>query len=112
MSKYDSIGLAGVGMGVLTLGDGQVKWVPRNEADASPKIVPLDAVLRASWAPIGKYCHLRLFNKDGGKVRFDGFRRSELEGLTAYFEGKDIEFERETVASGGGNFGTLDFESA
>jgi hypothetical protein len=33
-----------------------------------------------------------------------------MEGLTAYFEAHDIDFEKESVASGGSNFGTIDFE--
>ena len=109
--QYDSIGLAGTGVGVLNLATDKVKWAPRNEGDAEPKDVSLDSVLRSSWAPIGKMCHLRLFCKDGSKIRFDGFRKSDIDGLKKYFEANDIELEKESIASGGGNYGTLDFES-
>jgi hypothetical protein len=53
---------------------------------------------------------MRLFCKNGERPRYDGFRRSDMEGLTAYFEAHDIDFEKESVASGGSNFGTIDFE--
>jgi len=110
MAKYDSIGLAGAGVGTLQLTDNSLDWSPRHEADADAKSVPLEQVLRASWSPIGKMCHMRLFCKSGERPRFDGFRRSDMDGLTAYFEAHDIDFEKESVASGGSNFGTIDFE--
>jgi len=112
MAKYDSIGLAGAGVGFLQLTDSSLDWSPRHEADADAKSVPLEQVLRASWSPIGKMCHVRLFCKSGEKPRLDGFRRSDVEGLAAYFEAHDIDFEKEAVASGGSNFGTIDFEGS
>ena len=107
---FDSIGLSGASVGVLTLSAGSVGWAPRNAADAEAKSLDLETVLRASWTPIGRNCHLRLFCKSGERPHFDGFRRSDVDTLTTFFESKDIDFEKEAVESGGGNYGTLDFE--
>lgn len=106
---FDSIGLAGYAVGVVDFGvDGLVKWAPRNGGET--KEIPLESVLRASWAHIGKICHVRLFTKSGERHRFDGFRRADVDTLKPFFEAKEIEFEKEVVASGGGNYGSLNFE--
>eukprot|EP00613_Pedinella_sp_CCMP2098_P071977 CAMPEP_0171913252 /NCGR_PEP_ID=MMETSP0993-20121228/11615_1 /TAXON_ID=483369 /ORGANISM="non described non described, Strain CCMP2098" /LENGTH=754 /DNA_ID=CAMNT_0012547207 /DNA_START=29 /DNA_END=2293 /DNA_ORIENTATION=- len=106
--KFDSIGLAGFAVGVVQFMDSAVRWAPRNDSEV--KEIPLESVLRASWAHIGKICHIRLFTKTGERHRFDGFRRADIDTLSPFFETKDIEFEKENVGSGGGNYGSLEFE--
>eukprot|EP00614_Pseudopedinella_elastica_P010327 CAMPEP_0172600760 /NCGR_PEP_ID=MMETSP1068-20121228/20916_1 /TAXON_ID=35684 /ORGANISM="Pseudopedinella elastica, Strain CCMP716" /LENGTH=630 /DNA_ID=CAMNT_0013401521 /DNA_START=179 /DNA_END=2071 /DNA_ORIENTATION=- len=110
--KFDSIGLAGSAVGVIDFTEKAVKWAPRHESEASAKDVTMDTVLRASWAQIGKMCHVRLFCKAGEKLRFDGFRRADIDSLTPFFESKDIDFDREKIASGGCNYGTIDLDAS
>lgn len=97
-------------VGVCYFSPSAIKWTPRVEQASLNKIIPIETILRASWAPIGKMCHCRIFCKAGEKVRLDGFKRSDIDFLVSFFSEKEIEFERETIASGGGNYGTLDFE--
>ena len=89
-TTYDSIILAGVSVGIVVLTESELKWSPRHEGDGSPKEVPLAEVLRSSWAPIGKSNHLRLFLKSGERLRFDGFRRTDIDGLSSFFSDKVI----------------------
>ena len=100
--------------------------------------------MRASWSTVGKICHVRLYCKNGDKLRFDGtslrqknvlrscvsyrnsfhahltsnapwsppgFRSRDIEEqISPIFDRQDIDFVKEGVASGGGNYGTLDID--
>ena len=78
-ATYSSIGLAGYAVGTIALTPTVVKWEPRSEDEAPSKDVKLDDVLRASWAPMGRMSHVRLFCKDGSSYRFDGFKKTDME---------------------------------
>ena len=106
---FDSIGLAGYAVGTARLEDTRVRWAPRQADESASKDVALEGLLRASWAPMGRMCHLRLVGKDGSNLRFDGFKKSDIDRLSRYFEDHSVSFEQEQVESGGGNYGTLEF---
>lgn len=141
---FDSIGLAGYAVGKLQVNETTFHWMPRQEGDAPTKAVELSAVMRASWSTVGKICHVRLYCKNGDKLRFDGtslrqknvlrscvsyrnsfhahltsnapwsppgFRSRDIEEqISPIFDRQDIDFVKEGVASGGGNYGTLDID--
>ena len=69
---FDSIGLAGYAVGKLQVNGTTFHWMPRQEGDAPTRVVELSAVMRASWSTVGKICHVRLYCKNGDKLRFDG----------------------------------------
>ena len=78
-NSYSSIGLAGYAVGTIQMTPTVVKWAPRETDEAPSKDVKLDEVLRASWAPMGRMTHVRLFCKDGTSYRFDGFKKTDME---------------------------------
>ncbi len=104
-STFANIGLQGHSVGSLSLSPEGVKWTDRGNNTKEFKSNDLEKV---SWNVYGQRGYLRLDFTDGDWTRFDGFAKSEYEGISEYIKakwGKDTHIE--FVSSEGASFGDL-----
>uniref|UniRef100_A0A7S2WS60 FACT complex subunit SSRP1 n=2 Tax=Rhizochromulina marina TaxID=1034831 RepID=A0A7S2WS60_9STRA len=111
-TTFDSIGLVGYAVGTLRLDGAQIRWAPRNAEDSAPRDVDLDQVLRVTWSPVGRRCHVKLFLKEAAPLRFEGFRKADIESIKSFLTAQGIAMDQEEVETGGGNYGALNFDDA